>query len=82
MSVTNPEPTNLSWSSSTTDPPTNHKKNIFSKVFGALGGILLFAALAGTILFRLRKGKRNTDTPTVRPSQPDIVLHVETPSKC
>ena len=75
MSVTNPEPTNLSWSSSTTDSPTIHKKNILTIVFGALAAMLL-AALAGTILFRRRKGKQET------PSQRDIVLHVETPSKC
>lgn len=75
MSVTNPEPTNLSWSSSTTHSPTNQKKNILTIVFGALAAMLL-AALAGTILFRRRKGKQET------PSQRDIVLHVETPSKC
>ena len=75
MSVTNPEPTNLSWSSSTTDSATNHKNNILTIVFGALAGMLL-AALAGTMLFRWRKGKQET------PSQRDIVLHVETPSKC
>ena len=75
MSVTNPEPTNLSWSSSTTHSPTNQKKNILTIVFGALAAMLL-AALAGTILFRRRKGKQET------PSQRDIVVHVETPSKC
>ena len=74
-SVTNPEPTNVSWSSSTTDSPTNYKTNTLTIVFGALAGMLL-AALAGTILFRRRNGKQET------PLQPEIVLHVQTPSKC
>ena len=55
--------------------------------FGALSGMFL-VALAGTILFRQRKEKRNTAT--ARPSHADVVLHVngvdvqqrtETPSK-
>ena len=77
-----------SSSSSTMDPPTDHENNILTIVFGSLSGMLL-VALAGTILFKQRKRKHNTDTSTARPSQANIV-HVngvdaqpktETPSK-
>ena len=65
----------------------DHENNILTIVFGSLSGMLL--ALAGTILFKQRKRKRNTYTSTARPSQANIV-HVngvdaqpktETPSK-
>lgn len=58
MSMTNP----VSDEATTTVPPTNHKNNILTIVFGSLAAMSL--ALAGTILFRWRKGKRNTNTPT------------------
>ena len=57
------------------DPPTDHENNILTIVFGSLSGMLL-VALAGTILFRQRKRKRNTDTSTARPSQANIAVHV------
>lgn len=56
--MTNP----VSDEATTTVPPTNHKNNILTIVFGTLTAMSL--ALAGTILFRWRKGKRNTNTPT------------------